>query len=399
MIRRISPLAILVFLLMACDTFAPWGAAPAPAPKSNAELNPPSLAVIPSGYQPAQSHTLADVRRRRWLACGIDPSLPGFAFPDARGNWRGFDVDFCRVIAAATLGDATKVRFTRVSAQARFDDLFRGRIDILSRNTSMTFARDARQGLRFPVTTYYGGQGFLISKALGLNGAEEMSRARVYVQFGTTSESNLADFFGARGMRYERVIVASELEARREYESGACDAFTADVSALAASRSLLGAPNAHVILPNVTSMEPLDPVVRQEGPTWADIVRWTMGAVIVAEELGLNSSTVEEVRQTSSDPETRRLLRGEGDLGPLLDLSPDWAYQAILQVAAYNEIFRRDLGTDSALKLNRGLNALWNPPHPEADVRPADSLGLSDYRRVGSATPFSPRAVVNGHVT
>jgi general L-amino acid transport system substrate-binding protein len=212
--------------------------------------------------------------------------------------------------------------------------------------------------------TYYDGQGFLAPKALGLASAQELSGARICVQAGTASQDNLADYFSARGLNFRAVVAANEAEARRLYQAGACDVFTADVSALAGSRSVLDNPGAHVILPDVISKEPLGPVVRQDDPVWADIVRWTVYATILGEELGLSSKTVAEARETASDPQTRRLLGVEGDYGALLGLPKDWAYQVIRQVGAYHEIFRRDVGADSPLKLDRGLNALWSAPKP-----------------------------------
>ena len=355
MIRRLMAMVVLAAALSACGQ--------RPAEKAPVEAPAPKAAASPSGYQPARSATLDAVRKRGYVTCGVHPGLPGFALPDPRGEWRGFDVDVCRAVAAATLGDAGKVRYTTIG-QDRFGALQAGRIDILSRNTSQTFARDAGLGLTFPVTTYFDGQGFLVPKALGLNSAEELNGARICVQDGTASAGNLADFFRVRGMNYKAVVVASEEKARQLYESEGCDAFTADISALAASRSLLANPGAHVILPNVISKEPLGPVVRQNDPVWADIVRWTVYSTLLAEELGLTSRTVEAARETATDPETRRLLGVEGDLGALLGLKPDWAYQVIRQVGAYHEIFRRDLGGDSALRLDRGLNALWTAPAP-----------------------------------
>lgn len=333
----------------------------APEPPAKATVAAAPVAVT---YQPAQSPTLAAVRKRGYVACGVHPGLPGFAFPDVRGVWRGFDVDICRAVAAATLGDAAKVRFIPITAQDRFSALQKGQIDLLSRNTSWTFARDAGLGVDFPVVTYYDGQGFLAPRDLGLTSAEELSGARICVQAGTASEGNLADWFNVRGIEIKPVVTSSEEEARRLYESQACDVFTADISALAASRSVLSNPNAHVILPEVISKEPLGPVVRQTDPAWADIVRWTVYATVLGEELGLSSRTVEASRETVTDPQARRLLGLEGDLGPLLGLQKDWALQVIRQVGAYHEIFRRDIGADSALKLDRGLNALWNAPKP-----------------------------------
>jgi len=273
-------------------------------------------------------------------------------------------VDVCRAVAAAVLGDAAKVRFTPITAQDRFSALQKGRIDILARNTSWTFARDTGLGLDFAAVTYFDGQGFLAPKALGLASAEELSGARICVQSGTASEGNLADYFNARGITYKPVVAASEAEARRLYENDGCDVFTADISALAGSRSVLNNPGAHVILPDVISKEPLGPVVRQNDPAWTDIVRWTIYATVLGEELGLTSKTVEQARETASDPQTRRLLGMEGDYGAMLGLKSDWAFQVIRQVGAYHEIFRRDVGEDSALKLDRGLNALWSAPKP-----------------------------------
>jgi general L-amino acid transport system substrate-binding protein len=350
-------MAALAALLCGCGGPQPEPAPPAPAPK-------PKAAPATLTYRPAKSATLEAVRKRGYVACGVHPGLPGFALRDAKGEWRGFDVDICRAVAAAALGDAGKVRFMTIDTRDRFSALQKGEIDVLSRNTSQTFARDAGLRLTFPVITYYDGQGFLVPKALGLGSAEELGGARVCVQEGAASVGNLADYFRVRGLKYRPIVAVSEAQARELYENEACDAFTADVSALAASRSVMANPAAHVILPNVISKEPLGPVVRQDDPVWAQIVRWTFNATLLAEELGLSSRTIEQARETATDPETRRLLGAEGDLGPLLGLPPDWAYQVIRQVGGYHEIFRRDLGADSALRLDRGLNALWNAPQP-----------------------------------
>jgi general L-amino acid transport system substrate-binding protein len=357
MIRRLLAISAMWSILGACSAPKPTEPAPPEAPAQKVTAAQP-------GYKPARSPTLEAVRKRGYLICGVNPGLPGFALPDVRGQWRGFDVDICRAVAAATLGDADRVRFVTIGGQDRFGALQRGQIDLLSRNTSRTFARDAGLGLTFPVTTYYDGQGFLVNKALGLTSAEELGGARVCVQAGTASVGNLEDYFRVRGLRYRPVVVASEAQARQLYESEGCDAFTADVSALAASRSLLGNPGAHVILPDVISKEPLGPVVRKADPVWSDIVAWSFYATLLGEELGLSARTVEQARETATDPETRRLLGLEGDLGRLLGLKSDWAYQVIRQVGAYHEIFRRDLGADSALRLDRGLNALWSAPAP-----------------------------------
>jgi general L-amino acid transport system substrate-binding protein len=360
MTRRLAAAAFLMAGLLwglaGCDRGSKPTPAPAPANKATTPVE--------AHYKATPSKVLNAVRKRGYIACGVNPGLPGFAYPDFRGNWRGFDVDFCRAVAAAVLGDASKVRFTPISARDRFSALQKGQIDILSRNTSWSFSRDAGLGLDFAATTYFDGQGFLAPKALGLTSAQELSGARICVQAGTVSEDNLADYFRARGLTYKPVVVASEAEARRLYESDGCDVFTADISALAGSRSVLNNPGAHVILPDVISKEPLGPVVRQNDPVWADIVRWTVYAMILGEELGLSSKTVTQARETASDPQTRRLLGVEGDYGAMLGLSRDWAFQVIRQVGAYHEIFGRDIGAASPLKLDRGLNALWNAPKP-----------------------------------
>lgn len=354
--RRLAATAIMSLCLAACERQE----TPPPPPAQPA----PKAATAAATYEPAESPTLAEVRRRGYVRCGVHPGLPGFAFPDVRGVWRGFDVDVCRAVAAATLGDAAKVRFIPITAQDRFTALQKGQIDLLSRNTSWTFARDAGLGVDFAAVTYYDGQGFLAPRTLGIASAEELSGARICVQAGTASEANLSEWFNVRGLRYRPVTATSEEEARRLYESEACDVFSADISALAASRSVMSNPGAHVILPNVISKEPLGPVVRQGDATWTDIVRWTVHATVLAEELGLTSRTVEAARETVTDPQARRLLGLDGDLGPLLGLSEDWAYQVIKQVGAYHEIFRRDVGADSGLNLDRGLNALWSAPKP-----------------------------------
>ena len=354
MLRRRLAMLGLSLSLAACD--APPPQAPAPAPKA------PDAVKL--DVRPAKSPTLQAVRKRGSLVCGVHPGLPGFAFPDVTGRWRGFDVDICRAVAAATLGDAQKVQFVTVTAQDRFSALQQGKIDILSRNTSWTYSRDVSLGVDFPAITYFDGQGFLAPRALQLSSAEELAGARVCVLAGTASEANLADYFRARGLKVTPVRVASEDEARRLYQNDGCDAYTADISALAASRSVLDNPGAHELLPDVISKEPLGPVVRQDDPAWADIVRWTVYALILGEEMGLTARTVDQARHTAVDPQARRLLGVEGNLGALLGLSDDWAFQALRQVGAYHEIFRRDLGADSPLNLDRGLNALWNAPKP-----------------------------------
>ena len=356
-IKALGRTAAVGFLLWltACG-----GGDPTAAPQADATVAAdPATQVLRAKASP----TLAAVRARGYLACGVHPGLAGFAFPDDKGVWHGFDVDICRAVAAAVLGDAKAVRFTPIQAQDRFAALSSGKIDILSRNTSWTLARDAG-GLDFPAVTYFDGQGFLATKALALASADELNGARICVQAGTASEENLADYFKTRGLKYRAVVAASEAEARETYQAEGCDAFTADVSALASARSLMNNPNAHVILPTVISKEPLGPVVRQDDPAWTDIVRWSVYALMLGEELKLTSANVAKARDAATDPRVRRLLGTEGNLGPLLGLKADWGFQAIRQVGAYDEVFRRNVGQGSPLKLERGLNALWNAPQP-----------------------------------
>ena len=353
-LRRTAAVGLLLWLAACGDA----GDAPKPQPETTAAADPATQVL-----QAKASPTLAAVRSRGYLACGVNAGLAGFAFPDDKGNWRGFDVDICRAVAAAVLGDAKAVRFTAISAQDRFAALSSGKIDILSRNTSWTFGRDAR-ALDFPAVTYFDGQGFLAPKALGLGSADELNGARICVQAGTASEGNLADYFKIRGLKYSAVVADSEARARETYQAEGCDAYTADVSALASARSLMNNPNAHVVLPTVISKEPLGPVVRQDDPAWTDIVRWSVYALMLGEELKLTSDSVAKARDDSQDPRVRRLLGAQGNLGPLLGLKADWAFQAIRQVGAYDEVFRRNLGQSSPLKLERGLNALWNAPQP-----------------------------------
>lgn len=352
MIRRLWAVAVLALVLGACGQ-REKPAEPSPPP-------PPAPEVEPATYQPAVSKTLAEVRRRGWLSCGVHPELAGFSVRDVKGVWRGFDVDICRAVAAATLGDANAVRFRPLSAADRFAVLRNGDVDLLSRNTSWTFSRDVGLGVDFAAVTYFDAQGFMARRSLNLTSVHELSGARICVQAGTDAEQNLADHMRARAIDYRAVVVQSEQAARTAYQNEECDAISADLSALAAARTVMNSPNAHVILPDVISKEPLGPVVRQDDPVWADIVRWTVFALILAEELELRSTDVAEAKTLATVPEARRLLGVERNLGGLLGLREDWAFQAIRQVGAYDELFRRNLGEDSALRLARGLNARWN---------------------------------------
>lgn len=306
------------------------------------------------------SPTLAAVRQRGRLNCGVHEGLVGFAYTDNRGAWRGFDVDFCRATAAAIFGNPDAVRFVPLTTEQRFDALREGRIDVLWRNTSWTMSRDTGAQLSFAGINYYDGQGFMVRRSLNLSSAAELNGARVCVQSGSTTELNVEDYFRRRGIDYRPIVVATEGEARQAYAREECDAFTADISALAAARTTLSNPQQHVILPDVISKEPLGPVVRSGDDRWTAVIRWTLNALILAEELGVTRGNAADLSRTSSDPRVRRLLGDEGDFGPSLDLSRTWAKDAISAGGNYGEIFSRNLGSQSSLDLERGLNAQWS---------------------------------------
>ncbi len=306
------------------------------------------------------SPTLDAIKRRGRLNCGVHEGLVGFAYTDNRGQWRGFDADFCRALAAAVLGNPNAVRFVPLNASQRFDALRGGRIDVLWRATSWTMSREVSEGIRFAGINYYDGQGFLVRRSLDLASAQELNGARVCVQRGTTSELNAADFFRARGIEYRPVVTTNEEAARTAYAREDCDAFSADISALAAARTLLTNPEQHAILPDVISKEPLGPAVKRGDESWTSIVRWTLNALVLAEELGVTAENAGQLAKESRAPQIRRLLGVEGHLGPTMGLSREWAKNAIEASGNYGEIFARNLGPDSSLDLARGLNAQWN---------------------------------------
>jgi general L-amino acid transport system substrate-binding protein len=314
--------------------------------------------VFVFGSQAAWSQTLKAVKDRGQLICGANGTLAGFGMPDAQGNWVGFDVDFCRAIAAAIFDDPTKVKFVPLTAKDRFTALQSGEIDVLSRNTTWTLSRDTSLGLDFVAVTYYDGQGFMVRKALKVNSALELNGAAVCVQQGTTSELNLADYFRANHMQLKTVTFATGDEARKAYESGRCDAYTTDSSGLYGERQKLAVPGDHIVLPEILSKEPLTPAVRHGDSQWTDIVRWTHFAMVDAEELGVTKANVDE-KLKSDDPETRRMLGAEGQYGEALGLTNDWVYRIVKHVGNYGEVFERNIGQGSPLKIVRGLNALW----------------------------------------
>jgi general L-amino acid transport system substrate-binding protein len=307
---------------------------------------------------PVTATTLDDVKARGLLNCGSNGQLPGFGMPDTQGVWTGLDVDFCRAIAAAIFNDASKVRFVPLSAKDRFTALQAADVDVLARNTTWTLSRDTQLGLNATGVNYYDGQGFLIRKSLKVNSALELNDAAVCVQQGTTTELNLTDYFRANRMRLKTVTFATLDEALKAYDTGRCDAFTADASALYSVRLKLAQPDDHVVLPEIISKEPLGPFVRQGDDQWFDIVRWVLFAMLNAEELNITKTNVDE-QVKSPNPEIKRLLGSEGNFGEQLGLSKEWAYRIVKLVGNYGEVFERNLGQGSPLKITRGLNALW----------------------------------------
>ncbi len=308
----------------------------------------------------ATAATLSDVNARGKLLCGVNPGLLGFAAKDANGVWAGFDVDFCRAVAAATLGDAAKVEFVPLTTQDRFDKLKSGAADVLARNTTWTMERETKFSLRFVGVNYMDGQGFLVSKALGVNSVFNMSQAAICFLTGTTTEANVEDFFREREMVFTPVKFGTIDEVVAAYEAGKCDSYTADQSQLYAIRLKLATPEDHTILPDVISKEPLGPVVRQGDEQWFNIVRWTLFALINAEELEVKASAIDDLKTNSKKPTVRRLLGLEGTFGVDLGLDADWASRAIKASGNYGEIFERNLGKGSELGIERGINALWN---------------------------------------
>ena len=306
----------------------------------------------------ASAQTLNTVKQRGTLVCGVGQGLPGFSNPDDKGNWTGLDVDLCRAVAAAIFGDATKVKFSPLSAKDRFTALQSGEIDVLSRNSTWTLSRDTSLGLNFTGVNYYDGQGFMVRKALKVNSALELNGASVSTQTGTTTELNLADYFRAHNMQLKSVTFATSDEAIKAYDSGRCDAFTTDASGLYAERLRLANPGDHMILPEIISKEPLGPAVRHGDDQWFDVVKWALFAMIDGEELGLTQKNIDQ-QANATNPDIKRFVGTEGNYGEQLGLSKDWAVKIIKQVGNYGESFERNVGQGSPLKIDRGLNRLW----------------------------------------
>lgn len=306
----------------------------------------------------AHADTLSDVKARGVLNCGSSVSLAGFGQPDAKGEWKGLDVDFCRAMAAAIFSDASKVKFVPLSAKDRFTALQSREVDVLSRNTTWTMSRDTSLGINFGPVNYYDGQGFMVRKKLNIQDAKELNGATVCVQTGTTTELNLADFFRSNNLKYEPVVFADADATVKAYDSGRCDAFTTDSSGLYAERLKLANPADHIVLPNIISKEPLGPSWRQGDDKWGNIVKWTHYAMLTAEELGVTQANVDEMLK-STNPDVKRLLGTEGKFGDGVGLPNDWAYKIVKLVGNYGEAFERNVGEKTPLGIKRGLNALW----------------------------------------
>lgn len=304
------------------------------------------------------SGTLESVKKRGKLNCGVSGGLAGFSATNSKGTWVGIDVDVCRAVAAAVLGDAKKVKFVSLTAKERFTALQSGEIDVLSRNTTWTATRDTSLGINFAGVNYYDGQGFLVSKKLGVKSALKLNGASVCIQAGTTSELNLADYFKANNMKYKTLTYDTSAQSRVGFEAGRCDILTSDASQLYSLRSQLKKPNSAMVLPEIISKEPLGPVVRQGDDVWFNIVKWSLIAMVNAEELGITSSNVKKLSK-GKNPAIRRLLGMSGEAGKNLHIDEKWAYNIIKQVGNYGQSFERNVGSKSPLKISRGLNALW----------------------------------------
>ncbi len=327
--------------------------------KNTVFLGALTAAVLVGGA--ASAATLDDVKARGKLNCGVATGLVGFAAPNANGEWEGFDVSVCRAVAAAVLDDPNAVEFVPTTGKTRFTALASGEIDMLARNTTWTFSRDTDLKFDFIGVNYYDGQGFMAPKSLGVTSAKELDGATVCIQTGTTTELNLADFFRANNISYEPVPIETNAEAIQQYTAEACDVYTTDASGLAANRATFENPGDHVILPEIISKEPLGPLVRHGDNEWGDIVRWTLNALISAEELGITSANVASLSEAANPatPEINRLLGTEGNLGEMIGLDANWAARALAAVGNYGEIFSQNIGEETPVALSRGLNAQW----------------------------------------
>jgi general L-amino acid transport system substrate-binding protein len=318
-----------------------------------------AVAAAAITYERYDTKTLKRTIRREAVFCGVNIGLPGFSNRDDKGNWSGFDVDFCRAIAAAIFDDPNKVTFVPLDAKERFTELGKRRVDVLARNSTWTMSRETEYYLHFAGVSYYDGQGFMVPRANNKNSALELDGGKVCVQGETTTVLNLGDYFRANNMKYEEKKFGTVDDVFKAYESGQCDVLTADVSQLYALRLKLGKPDEHVILPDVISKEPLAPVVRQKDDDWLLLVKWTLFAMINAEELGIDSKNIDQALK-SKKPDVMRLVGTEGAYGEELGLTKDWAVRIIRRVGNYGEVYERNVGTGSKLGIPRGLNQLWS---------------------------------------
>ena len=319
-----------------------------------------ALGAVLLGSAANAATTLDAVKAKGYVQCGVSQGLPGFSNADDAGNWTGLDVEMCRAVAAAIFGDGSKVKFSPLSAKQRFTALSSGEIDILSRNTTWTMTRDTQLGLNFAGVNYYDGQGMMVPTALGVKSATELDGANICTNTGTTTELNITDYFRSNNMSFNLIAFEKADEVVAAYDAGRCDVYTTDRSGLAAQRGKLTKPDSHVVLPEIISKEPLGPVVRQGDDQWFNIVRWTLNALINAEELGITQANAKARLAGTENPAIKRLLGSEGKFGEELGLSNDWALNAISAVGNYGESYERNVGPNTPLKLDRGVNALWS---------------------------------------
>jgi general L-amino acid transport system substrate-binding protein len=304
--------------------------------------------------------TLDAVKSRGVLHCAVSGAAPGFSATDSQGRWQGLDVDLCKAVAAAVLGDPAKVKYVPTTSQNRFSVMQAGEADLMSRNSTYTLGRDASLGLQFAGINYYDGQGFMVPKKLNVASARQLGGAEICVTSGSTTEKNMADYFRGLNLKFKPVVFDNAEAAIRAYAAGRCQVYTSDVSDLSGLRSKLQVPNDHAILPEVISKEPLGPLVRRGDDEWFTIVRWTLNAMIAAEEYGITQANVDKVRAESKDPAVQRLLGTTDDTGKLLGLDKDWAYRIVKAVGNYGESFERHIGAKTPVGLPRGINAQWN---------------------------------------
>ncbi|MEO6945022.1 MAG: amino acid ABC transporter substrate-binding protein [Nitrobacter sp.] len=318
-----------------------------------------AIATAAITYERYDTKTLKRTVRRDAVLCGVNTGLPGFSIPDDKGNWSGFDVDFCRAVAAAIFDDPTKVKFVPLDASERFKELQSRKIDILARNSTWSMSRETNYDLYYPAVAYYDGEGFMVRTSRKADSALDLGGTKICVQDGTTTKLNLADYFKANNISYEEMKFGKLEDMLKAYDETKCDVLTADVSQLYALRLRLTKPNESFILPDVISKEPLAPVVRQRDDDWMMIVKWTLYAMVNAEELGVTSKNIDEAMR-SKKPDVMRLVGTEGEYGEDLGLTKDWAARIIRHVGNYGEVYDRNVGADSKLKIPRGLNQLWN---------------------------------------